>query len=291
VLIILIRMTELISIIHKQVDIVGSPTAINKMTDPRHKADIRCLQYKGECNSSTIGNDSDESLLERSIPEHRSSASSSPRAHRERAYSLHASAFRERTKHHHNRNRRKSIGSGAVSETKPLESYLSVPLDRFNLEKYFSSDMELQGGTSDDSSGDDTARVRRVRSFKERPERPGGELRRVRSFKTTSKGLVNRGDSFKSRKSESISYKQLNGVNNGVQNANVEKIANKNYIIPKVVMTQTDDQQRYFRVLMLGSGGVGKTSIIDQFMTSEFLGGGNFNICKSLSNYVLLVYR
>jgi len=142
--------------------------------------------------------------------------------------------------------------------------------------------MEIQGGTSDASGKEDNARVRRVRSFKERPERSEGELRRVRSFKTTSKGLVNRGDSFKSRRNETIGYRQLNSINYGVQNANVENNANKNYIIPKFVMTQTDDQQRYFRVLMLGSGGVGKTSIIDQFMTSEFLGGGNFNICKSL---------
>jgi len=102
---------------------------------------------------------------------------------------------------------------------------------------------------------------------------------------------VHRGDSFKSRKNENISYKQLNGVNNGVQNANMDINANKNYIIPKGVMTQTDDQQRFFRVLMLWSGGVEKTSIINQFMASEFLGGGNFNICKSLSKDVLCVHR
>ena len=169
--------------------------------------------------------------------------------------------------------------------------YLSLQLDSFNLEIYLSSDMELQGGTSDDSSGENNARVRRVRPFKDRPERSGGEQRSVRSFKMTSKGLVNRGDSFKSRKSENISYKQLNGVNTGVQNANMDKNANKNYIIPKGVMTETDDRQRFFRVLMLGSGGVVKTSIINQFMTSEFLGGGHFNICKSLSKDVLCVHR
>lgn len=128
-------------------------------------------------------------------------------------------------------------------------------------------------------NSDDNFRTRRARSFRERPERNGDGLRRVRSFKTTSKGLVNRGDSFKSRQTATESYP--GSTRESPEHGYIEPDdVPKDYLIPKVTMTKTEDQNNYFRVLMLGTEGVGKSSIINQFMTSEFLGSGCFNVCK-----------
>lgn len=91
-------------------------------------------------------------------------------------------------------------------------------------------------------------------------------LRRVRSFKTTSKGaLVNRGDSFK-RKTQ----KERLLINSSTREDNINGGGNNN----KVTVTLTDKSfgPCLYRVVMLGPGGVGKTSLTEQFMTSEYIG-------------------
>lgn len=133
-------------------------------------------------------------------------------------------------------------------------------------------------------NSDENFRVRRARSFREKPERNGDGLRRVRSFKTTSKGLVNRGDSFKSRKTSASEYSRSSRDSPESEDNGTD--LQKDYLIPKVTMTKSEDQNNYFRVLMLGTEGVGKSSIINQFMTSEFLGSGCFNVCK-YRNFIL----
>lgn len=92
-------------------------------------------------------------------------------------------------------------------------------------------------------------------------------LRRVRSFKTTSKGaLVNRGDSFK-RKSQKDRL-LLNAPSPRLDNGN--SVQNNNQ---QVTVTLTDKSYNPpYRVVMLGPGGVGKTSLTHQFMTSEYIG-------------------
>ncbi|KAH3773129.1 hypothetical protein DPMN_174483 [Dreissena polymorpha] len=131
---------------------------------------------------------------------------------------------------------------------------------------------------SDDGNYEENRRVRRARSFRERPEKTSGELRRVRSFKTTSKGLVNRGDSFKKRKDATDIM-----LIQSQPEVTVDSLDDDNtYLLPTVVTTKPEEQlPKYYRVLFLGAEGVGKSSIINQFMTSEFLGGGNFNISQS----------
>jgi Rad/Gem-related GTP binding protein 1 len=125
-------------------------------------------------------------------------------------------------------------------------------------------------------------KIRRVRSFRTRPDRSSESLRRVRSFKTTSKGLINRGDSLKLN---------ISGVHNspGLRKKTIDAEPSIKDIcqhsvdhveIPNVVSENDSCFQGYFRVLITGAEGVGKSSIIDQFMTSEFLGNGSFNICK-----------
>ena len=130
---------------------------------------------------------------------------------------------------------------------------------------------------------DDNFRIRRARSFRERPEKTSEGLRRVRSFKTTSKGLVNRGDSFKSKKNAAAAT-EYGGSQHDHSEVKAIKAIKVDYLIPKLTMTRSEDQNNYFRVLMLGTEGVGKSSIIDQFMTSDFLGSGCFNVCKYILN-------
>ena len=96
-------------------------------------------------------------------------------------------------------------------------------------------------------------------------------IRRVRSFKTTSKGIVNRGDSFRKR---------------GDRNTSAERIRYEytpsprpNRRVPlqvKAEKTQNNPTEvSYFKVVVLGSTGVGKTSITQQFMTSEYVAFDN----------------
>ncbi|XP_052234041.1 uncharacterized protein LOC127846646 [Dreissena polymorpha] len=203
--------------------------------------------------------------------------------HRVRSYSFQVNRKKlndiGRERWNSNRTRRKSVGSSDSPDV--FEQFLSVPCNPAFLEEsnFKSKEMDGSGSSnSDDGNYEENRRVRRARSFRERPERASGELRRVRSFKTTSKGLVNRGDSFKTRKgaTEFVAASSQPGVT-------VDSVDGDNtYLLPPVVMTKTEEQlPKYYRVLLLGAEGVGKSSIINQFMTSEFLGGGNFNISQS----------
>jgi Rad/Gem-related GTP binding protein 1 len=122
------------------------------------------------------------------------------------------------------------------------------------------------------NEGRDNNRNRRATSFKERPETGGENLRRVRSFKTTSKGLVNRGDT--------VNVRNDSDYNRAKSSEKNSKSPKRKYLIPQLITSKCSEDQRNFRVLLTGAGGVGKTSLIQQFMTSEYLGSGNINVCK-----------
>jgi len=91
---------------------------------------------------------------------------------------------------------------------------------------------------------------------------PAGYVR-VRSFSTSSRGVKNRGDSFKRRQqrssSSSSSFGESNAINgnssstktNGVSSASVAEM----------------------KVVVVGDVGVGKRSIVSQFTTSEYMHG------------------
>ncbi|XP_015609064.1 GTP-binding protein RAD [Cephus cinctus] len=87
----------------------------------------------------------------------------------------------------------------------------------------------------------------------QQPQREEGEDEdsyRLRSFSLTSKGVINRGDSFRRKRSRSNSL------------APAEKETEERPTSPpKEVISYT--------VAMLGARGVGKTALISQFMTSE----------------------
>ncbi|XP_071091710.1 ras-related protein Ral-A-like [Haliotis cracherodii] len=94
----------------------------------------------------------------------------------------------------------------------------------------------------------------------------GGGLCRVRSFKKTSKGVLNVGDKFKS--------KSTNSLKSGGSFINLHETDKKPSRTTS--MTSMDSgassAPSFFRVMVLGSDGVGKSTLIRQFMTSENLG-------------------
>ncbi|KAL5022823.1 hypothetical protein ScPMuIL_001978 [Solemya velum] len=108
-------------------------------------------------------------------------------------------------------------------------------------------------------------------------------LHRVRSFKTTSKGLVNDGDSFKSRSTNNI----MSTGSTVTSDSNNPKEETRSILVRERFPSEASDESSttpsctsytsqqspsYFRVLMLGANGVGKTAITNQFMTSEYMG-------------------
>ncbi|XP_030380189.1 uncharacterized protein LOC115628284 isoform X2 [Scaptodrosophila lebanonensis] len=103
------------------------------------------------------------------------------------------------------------------------------------------------------------------------------EYYRLRHFSITGKGVVNRGDSLKSRRSRS---------NNSVasSNSSTEHLTAQQLPAPSSARTSatcslassresstSNPGSGPYRVLMLGGPAVGKSSLVSQFMTSEYL--------------------
>ncbi|XP_013111699.2 uncharacterized protein LOC106090148 isoform X4 [Stomoxys calcitrans] len=101
------------------------------------------------------------------------------------------------------------------------------------------------------------------------------EYYRLRHFSITGKGVINRGDSLKSRRSKS---------NNSVASSNssnehltapqapqaTRSSANHSLASSRESSTSNPGNGPY-RVLMMGAPAVGKSSLVSQFMTSEYL--------------------
>ncbi|XP_073848796.1 rad, Gem/Kir family member 1 isoform X1 [Musca autumnalis] len=101
------------------------------------------------------------------------------------------------------------------------------------------------------------------------------EYYRLRHFSITGKGVINRGDSLKSRRSRS---------NNSVASSNS---SNEHLTAPQVTQSTRNSATHSlassresstsnpgngpYRVLMMGGPAVGKSSLVSQFMTSEYL--------------------
>lgn len=93
-------------------------------------------------------------------------------------------------------------------------------------------------------------------------------LRRVRSFKTTNKGVVNRGDSVRRGGRSS---------RNGSEDQTRPRPASHHIPFEIKVENPPDNSavNSYYKVVVLGANGVGKTSITQQFMTSEYVAFDN----------------
>ncbi|XP_063233879.1 GTP-binding protein RAD [Bacillus rossius redtenbacheri] len=103
----------------------------------------------------------------------------------------------------------------------------------------------------------------------ERLEDEDDESYRLRSFSFTSKGVVNRGDSFRRRRSRSNSL-----VPPGLQSASPDGGGGGGGGCATPAPAQDDAGRRdaqviTYRVAMIGASGVGKTALVSQFMTSE----------------------
>lgn len=111
------------------------------------------------------------------------------------------------------------------------------------------------------------------------------EFYRLRNFITTSKGIVNRGDSIISRSTNSVlsSGSELGALSRTSSSLSCHSSAAN---INTCILLET----RVFRILVLGSAGVGKTALTQQFMTSDYLGGFNTSIGKFILIYGLLPF-
>ena len=110
-------------------------------------------------------------------------------------------------------------------------------------------------------------------------------LQRVRSFRVTSKGLVNRGDSFRRKSSTSIAStgssargKSVEGQEEIPRTEKRERIPSDNSELStncSSCTTTSFSTENAYRVLVLGDVGVGKSALINQFMTSEYMGNAD----------------
>ncbi len=102
------------------------------------------------------------------------------------------------------------------------------------------------------------------------------EIYRVRSFSISTKGIINRGDSFKIRSplvrrpllQESHEYIDISEAHSNVD----ESVAESLFEVSDCGDEVTEDGLPVYRVLISGAHGVGKTALTQQFMTSEYLG-------------------
>ena len=96
------------------------------------------------------------------------------------------------------------------------------------------------------------------------------DIYRLRSFSTTSKGIViNKGDSVRSRSTNSVYSSGSEEFPLSPSSGNSSTHSRECFGMMPVIP---------FRVTVLGAAGVGKTAITQQFMTSEYLGGFDTSI-------------
>ena len=102
----------------------------------------------------------------------------------------------------------------------------------------------------------------------------------VRSFKLSSKGLINRGDSFKRKSEQSVASEGAGSTGAGApqeapvvaaEGADRSRAVSVNSAESSKASSSTTSTP-LFRVLILGDHGVGKTALLHQFMTSEYMG-------------------
>ncbi|XP_077283291.1 uncharacterized protein LOC143909257 [Arctopsyche grandis] len=87
---------------------------------------------------------------------------------------------------------------------------------------------------------------------------------RLRHFSITGKGVVNRGDSLKSRRSRS-------NTSVASSNSSTERLTAPPSLASSRESSASAPPTAPYRVLVLGAPGVGKSSLVSQFMTSEYL--------------------
>ncbi|KAE8750195.1 hypothetical protein FOCC_FOCC003001, partial [Frankliniella occidentalis] len=96
------------------------------------------------------------------------------------------------------------------------------------------------------------------------------EYYRLRHFSITGKGIVNRGDSLKSRRSRSKNSVASSNSSHSTEHLGPTS-ARSSATCSLASSRDSSTCTVPYRVVMLGGAGVGKSSIVQQFMTSEYL--------------------
>ena len=99
---------------------------------------------------------------------------------------------------------------------------------------------------------------------------------RVRSFTSTSRGIINTGDTFRRKRIESFGSEESYSER-ATARRNTWSSQNQSSGYSSLASSLDAECPIPFRVLVLGSLGVGKTSLIRQFMTSEYMGHTDIN--------------
>ncbi|KAI4504432.1 hypothetical protein M0802_000903 [Mischocyttarus mexicanus] len=99
------------------------------------------------------------------------------------------------------------------------------------------------------------------------------EYYRLRHFSITGKGVVNRGDSLQSRRSRSNNSVASSNSSNEHLTASYPGSTRNSAAgsLPSSRESSASQDPAPYRVLMLGATAVGKSSLVSQFMTSEYL--------------------
>lgn len=101
---------------------------------------------------------------------------------------------------------------------------------------------------------------------------PGEEdkIVRVRSFKTTRKGVVSRGDSFRRQSRGSITNLTVSKSDNALyKGTDQPELVTKNGLLAAPAAKGHTPCSNCYKVAMIGADGVGKTALTRQFLTSE----------------------
>ncbi|KAJ9601530.1 hypothetical protein L9F63_000273 [Diploptera punctata] len=93
------------------------------------------------------------------------------------------------------------------------------------------------------------------------------EYYRVRSFSITPNGIFNLGDSFKSRRTRSITSVSSTGSSH----SDVSSLPFRERLPSTSSQCSAGTETPRFKVAMLGASGVGKTALTCQFTTSEYI--------------------
>lgn len=121
----------------------------------------------------------------------------------------------------------------------------------------------------------DSGRDREQR--KQQQQQDYGQVYRVRSFITTQKGIINRGDSYRLRSFASNCSLESTASSPGGYKRAFSLASHGSY---STGSSMENPEGTTYRVLVMGSGGSGKTTLIQQFMTSEYLGNMEHSMGK-----------
>ncbi|GFR24832.1 GTP-binding protein RAD [Trichonephila clavata] len=107
---------------------------------------------------------------------------------------------------------------------------------------------------------------------------------RLRNFSVTSKGVINRGDSFRSRSNSNVPGLEENEE----ATSSVPETTGQ----PSPLREDEKDvmsQKKTYKVLLLGASGVGKSSMWKQFLTSEYICDDDFVVDREIDKMITVI--